>query len=384
METKQKRRKKNSRKARQKKKIVLFVVELFFLALLLVSLYVAGVLSKLVDKIDFDDFETSQAGINEDIGSQTIEVMKGYTNIALFGLDNRSSNNYSSGNSDTIMIASINNETKEVQLVSVYRDTYLSIGGGKFNKANSAYNKGGVEQAVKMLNANLDLDITEYVCVDWAALIEAIDALGGVELEITSSEAYYMNGYLNEIDSVLGISTPRVTSTGRVNLTGAQATAYARIRYTAGSDFLRTSRQRIVIEAMLNKAKTCDVATLASVCSAVFDDISTSLSISEILGLAKDVASYSIKATTGFPLQLTTRDLADAGDAVVPVDLAANVAQLHAFLFANEEYIPSNTVESIGQSIMDRTGVTEDSAIIETDKYNNTAGAGGTNFKDKN
>ncbi len=384
MEAKQNKRKKTSKKARQKKKIILFILELVLLAIVLAGLYLASVLSGFVNQIDFNEFESSEAGINEDISSQTIEVMKGYTNIALFGLDNRRANNYDYGNSDTIMIASINNDTKEVQLVSVYRDTYLSIGGGKFNKANSAYNLGGAEQAVKMLNANLDLDITEYVCVDWAALIEAIDALGGIELEITSSEAYYINGYLNEIDSVLGISTPRITTTGRMNLTGAQATAYARIRYTAGSDFLRTSRQRIVIEAMLNKAKTCDIATLSSVCSAVFDDISTSLTISEILGLAKDVTSYSIKATSGFPLQLTTRYLADGGDAIVPVDLSANVKQLHEFLFANEEYVPSNTVESIDQSIIERTGVTEDSATIETDKYNDTAGAEGTGFKDQN
>lgn len=382
MGAKQNKRKKASRKNRQRRKIVLFVFELLILALVLLLLYVWA---QFFSKVDIDSgFTSSQAGINKDMNSQTAEVLKGYTNIALFGLDNRSTNNYSSGNSDTIMIASINNDTKEVKIVSVYRDTYLSIGGGKFNKANSAYNRGGVEQAVKMLNANLDLDIKEYVCVDWSALIEAIDALGGVTLEITDTEAIYINAYLNEIDPVLNISTPRVPGGGVVNLTGAQATAYARIRYTAGSDFLRTSRQRIILEAMLNKAKNSDLATLTSVCSAVFDDISTSLTITELLGLAKDVTEYSIASTTGFPLQLTTRDLADAGDAVVPVDLSANVEQLHEFLFENDDYVPSDTVEAIDQSIMDKTGVTENSAIIDTDKYNDTAGQQGTGFKDGN
>ena len=180
------------------------------------------------------------------------------------------------------------------------------------------------------------------------------------------------------------MSTPRVSESGMQNLTGAQATAYARIRYTAGSDFLRTSRQRIVIEAMLNKAKTCDIATLTSACSAIFDDISTSLTISEILGLAKDVTSYTIGSTTGFPLQLTTKDLSDAGDAVVPVDLSENVKQLHEFLFENEEYVPSNTVEAIDQSIIERTGISENSSTINTDKYNDTSGQQGTSFKDGN
>lgn len=385
MGTKQNKRKKVSKKSRQRKKLLLFVGELFCLVLLVGCVYVAGKVGDLVGQIDHDnDFGSSQAGINEDINSQTMETLKGYTNIALFGLDNRIIGEYRYGNTDTIMIASINNDTKEVKLVSVYRDTYLSIGGGKFNKANSAYNRGGVEQAVKMLNANLDLDITEYVCVDWAALIEAIDALGGIELEVTKQEVNYINGYLNEIDQVLGISTPRMTKAGRVHLTGAQATAYARIRYTAGSDFLRTSRQRIILEAMLNKAKTSDISTLTSVCSAVFDDVSTSLSMSEIIGLAKDVTGYSIASTTGFPLKLTTGELSDAGDAIVPIDLSANVTQLHAFLFDNEDYVPSNTVEAIDQSIIDRTGVTENSPSINIDKYNETAGADGTHFKDQN
>ena len=385
MGTKQNKRKKASKRSRQKKKMFLFVIELFCLALLVGCVYVASVVGDLVSQIDHDsDFGSSQAGINKDINSQTVETMKGYTNIALFGLDNRRSGNYEYGNSDTIMIASINNDTKEVKLVSVYRDTYLSIGGGKFNKANSAYNRGGVEQAVKMLNANLDLDITEYVCVDWAALSEAIDALGGVELEVTSAEVGYLNMYLIELDNVLGTSTPRLQEAGRHNLNGAQATAYARIRYTAGSDFLRTSRQRIILEAMLNKAKDSDLTTLTSVCSAIFDDISTSLSMSEIIGLAKDVREYSLISTTGFPFKVTGKDLSDAGDAIVPIDLSANVIQLHEYLFENEDYVPSNTVEAIDRSIIDKSGVTEDTPSYNIDKYNETLGADGTHFKDEN
>lgn len=384
MATKQNKQK-MSKRTKQKRKILLFSVELVCLVIVIGCVYVASVLGGWMDQIDWDDkFSSSQAGINEDINSQTVEKMAGYTNIALFGLDNRSVGNYKWGNSDTIMIASINNDTKEVKLVSVYRDTYLSIGEGKYNKANSAYNLGGVERAVKMLNANLDLSITDYVCVDWAALIQAIDALGGIELEVTSQEVFYINGYLDEIDRVLEISTPRVSSAGRVHLTGAQATAYARIRYTTGHDFLRTSRQRIILEKMLNKAKNSDLATLTSVCNAVFDDISTSLSMSEIIGLAKDVTKYSIKETTGFPTKLTGGDLADAGDAMIPIDLSENVKQLHLFLFENEDYVPSKTVEAIDQSIINKTGVTEDTPSYETDKYNNSAGADGTQFKDKN
>ena len=384
MGTKQNKRKKASKKARQRKKVLLFVAELFCLAILVGCVYVANIVGGWINQVDWTGgLTSSEAGVNEDINSQTVEKMTGYTNIALFGLDNRSVGNYDWGNSDTIMIASINNDTKEVKLVSVYRDTYLSIGEGKFNKANSAYNLGGVERAVKMLNANLDLSITDYVCVDWAALIEAIDALGGIELQVTKQEVYYINGYLQEIDRVLGITTPRVAKEGKVHLTGAQATAYARIRYTAGHDFLRTARQRIILEAMLNKAKNSDLITLTQVCDAVFDDISTSLSMSEILGLAKDISKYSIKETTGFPTALTSGDLANIKDAMIPIDLSANVTRLHQFLFENEDYVPSNTVEVIDQSIITKTGVTEDAESLTTDKYNDTTGADGTHYKDQ-
>ena len=380
MEANRNKTKKVSRKTRQKRKLVLFIVELFFLALVLLGLYLWGMFSKIDYNPTFDD---TQAGINEDINSQTVEKMSGYTNIALFGLDNRRAGNYEYGNSDTIMIASINNDTHEVKLVSVYRDTYLNIGEGKYTKVNAAFNLGGVERAVKMLNVNLDLNITEYVCVDWAALIEAIDALGGIELQITDQEVFYINGYLNEIDEVLGLKTPRVTHSGFVTLNGAQATAYARIRYTAGSDFLRTSRQRIILETMLNKAKTCSFTELSNMCNAVMDDISTSLSISEILGLAKDITKYSIAETTGFPFYVTGRYLADGGDAMIPIDLSKNVTELHGFLFENENYTPSNTVELIDETIIERSGVTEDTPPYDVDKYNDTTGANGTHFKDE-
>ena len=122
--------------------------------------------------------------------------MKGYQTIAMFGLDNRSNGNLSQGRSDVIMLANINNDTKEVKLVSVYRDTYLDTGDGIFQKCNAAYAKGGPEQAISMLNVNLDLNITDYVTVDFNSIIECVDLLGGVDMEITDDEASLMTGYI--------------------------------------------------------------------------------------------------------------------------------------------------------------------------------------------
>lgn len=373
-----KKKKKLTKRQQQKRKLIVFGIEVVCLLLLLVVLYVWSLWSK----INIDKFGNSDAGINEDLADDTLLTLEGYTNIALFGLDNRSTGNYSSGHSDVIMIASINNKTKEVQLVSVYRDTFLSVGNGKFGKANSAYMKGGAKQAVQMLNANLDLNITEYVCVDWAAVIEAVDALGGVEIEITEAEVKYLNMYVRDMGKEIGSDTTQIEGAGRQVLNGAQATAYARIRYTAGSDFKRSSRQRIVLEAMLNKAKAADIGTLLNICNSVFDDISTSLELTEILGLAKHVSDYSIKSTTGFPFEMTTDELSGSGSTVIPIGLADDVSQLHEYLFGTENYEPSKTVQAISDAIIEKTGVTENQSSINVDSFNDTAGQSGTVFKD--
>ena len=375
-----KKKKKLTKKQQQKRKLIIFGIEVLCLLLLLAALYVWSLWSKIsIDR----GFGNSEAGINTDLSDDTLSTLEGYTNIAIFGLDNRSTGNYSSGHSDVIMVASINNKTKEVKLVSVYRDTYLSIGDGKFNKANSAYMKGGAKQAVQMLNANLDLNITEYVCVDWAAVIEAVDALGGVEIEVTKAEVKYLNMYVRDMGKEIGSDTTQIEGAGKQVLNGAQATAYARIRYTAGNDFKRASRQRIVLEAMLNKAKAADVGTLLNICNLCFDDISTSLELSEILSLARHVSDYSIASTTGFPFEVTTNQLSGSGDTVIPIGLEDDVSQLHEYLFGTENYEPSNTVKAISNAIIEKTGVTENSSSINVDDFNNTAGQTGTNFKDE-
>lgn len=372
-------RRKLTKKQRQKRKLIIFLMELLLLGVLLALLYIVSIFGKM----DINDFEESEAGINTDISNDTLETLEGYTNIALFGIDNRSTNSYEEKgvHTDSIIIASIDNKTKDVKLVSVYRDTHLSVGNGKYGKANSAYARGGVKQAVQMLNTNLDLDIQEYVCVDWAALVEAIDALGGVEIEITKAEIKHLNQYIKDINLHVGTDSEKITEPGLQTLNGTQATAYARIRYTAGNDFKRSSRQRLVLEAMLNEAKDADIATLLDICDKVFDDISTSLRLTEILDLAKDVKSYNIASTTGFPFKMTTKELASDSSAVVPVGLSNNVIQLHEYLFDETDYEPSETVQAISDAIIYRTGVDEDDPSIDVSDFNNTAGQQGTDFQ---
>ncbi len=282
--------------------------------------------------------------------------VEGYRNIALFGVDSRTGELESGTNSDTIMVCSINNKTGKITLASVYRDTYLDITNGTYSKANSAYAGGGAERAVNMLNKNLDLDITDFVTVDFNAVIEAVDLLGGIDIELTDEEVTWLNAYLVETSQVTGKSYENVAGPGMQHLSGIQAMAYCRIRYTTGWDYKRTERQRLVLEKIFEKAQQQGVTGLAGMITTMFDYIKTSLSTAEILSLAANIGRYEIGDTIGFPYEKQGANIA-AGDCVVPVNLAANVSQLHADLFGDTSYTPSQTVQEISNKIINDTGI---------------------------
>ncbi len=359
-----------SKKSKQRNKIILIIVELIVLAILAVVLY--GV-SKL-GKIQGTEIEPDQIEVNEDIETETLEVMEQFQTIAVFGLDNRSNGNLNSGNSDVIMVVTIDKETKEVKMCSVYRDTYLDVGSGKFRKCNSAYTKGP-EAAIAMLNKNLDLNITDYVTVDFNAVVECVDLLGGVEVTITPEEAHFMIGYAEEIGKLTGKddSVPETyvkgtypnwtvyfedgtTAERTFTLNGVQATAYSRIRYTAGDDYKRAERQRIVITQMAKKAQQADLATINKVIDEIFGSIQTSFSNADLIALAAEIFNYQIGGSAGFPFLKNSVTLGSKGSVVAPCTLETNVIELHKFLYNNEEYVPSATVIANSKKIESDTG----------------------------
>ena len=268
------------------------------------------------------------------------------------------SNNYDSGNSDAIMIASINNDTKEVKIVSVYRDSYLSINDeDSLRKINSAYQKGGPQAAVKALNKNLDLNITEYVAVDFQALAMTINKLGGIDITVTDREAndIYTRAYIDEMNEKFGAKASYLPSGENVHLDGWQATAYARLR-NVGDDYARTERQRLVISKMAEKAKESDLKTLTSIVNEMTDYIGTSLTASEILGLAASVKEYELVDTQGWPFRLAPATTSGGAQVLVPTDLETNVVFLHEYLFEVEDYEPSDVVKTLSGKIADSTG----------------------------
>ncbi len=362
-----------TKKQRTKRRIILFAIEVLILLFCLLGVFVWQKLNQIERDEEIPEEELK---INE-LTATTKEVLKGYTNIAIFGLDNRSNGSLDSGNSDVIMIASINNDTNEVKLVSVYRDTYLDTGDGTFRKANAAYNRGGPKMAVAMLNASLDLDIKNYVSVDFRAVSEAVDLLGGVEITIEPEEVELLNSYTRTTAEVTGKKANYISSAGTYVLDGTQATGYARIRYTAGDDYRRTERQRTVVEQMVKKAKQTDFATLNNIIDVVCRDIKTNMSNSTILSLAAEAMNYELVDTHGFPFESHAARVGTQ-DAVVPTDLEMNVKELHEYLFDVDDYETSNIVKAYSREIINTTGFTRASTSRDDNPLDEVGTKNGT------
>ena len=343
------------KKKKMNKGLKIFLIILLVLVIIIVGLGVAGYtfVNGKIGKMQKENIDTTAVGINE----ETKQELKGYRNIALLGIDSRA-DDYGLGNrSDCMIIASINQETNAVKLISVYRDTYVYVtenGTKRLDKITHAYSYGGAQNTLKSLNEALDLNITEFVTVNFDAVIAAVDSLGGVYIDLDSSEIKYINDYIDATSQSSGIKSSHITSTGRQRLDGVQAVAYSRIRYTAGGDYKRTERMRTVVEAMLSKAKTLGVGQLNSFADTILPRIRTNISSSEIWGLVPKLASFKVTESIGWPYETQgiTLDRWYGG----PVTLQSNVERLHKEAFEQEDYEASDTVKEMSAAIVKKTG----------------------------
>ena len=368
-------------KPRKKRRKVLFILEIIVLLLFIGGLYVYGQISAKLDKIDIQETDLQEQDI---VTNDQAPQMTGYTTYALFGLDHRSRNEkLNTENSDTIIVASINNDTKAVKLVSVYRDTLLNVKDDTYSKANAAYALGGPAQAVNMLNTNLDLNITDYVSIDFDALVTVVDCLGGLDIPLSYAEIVHMNNYCVETAEETGKSyTPvelpepkpedQEAIVGTYHLNGVQATSYCRIRYTASLDMGRTERQRRVIQMIVDKAKKAGLSTIFDIMDQVFPMVKTSVSKTEILKLIPAMIGYCIDETTGFPQDYKFATV--KGSVIVPTTLDSNVLKLHQFLYGNTNYTPTQDVlnKSAQIAAIVGGGQVQDTAPAVTDAPNTT------------
>ena len=378
-------------KPRKKSKKVLFVLEIIVLLLFIGGLYVYGQISAKLDKIDIKETDLAEQDI---VTNDQAPQMTGYTTYALFGLDHRSKNEkLNTENSDTIIIASINNDTKAVKLVSVYRDTLLNVKDDTYSKANSAYAFGGPTNAVSMLNTNLDLNITDYVAIDFNALVTVVDCLGGLDIPLSYAEIVHMNNYCVETSEETGKSyTPielpdpkpedEEAIVDTYHLNGVQATSYCRIRYTASLDMGRTERQRRVIQMIVDKAKKAGLSTIFDIMDQVFPMVKTSVSKTEILKMIPAMIGYSIDETTGFPNDYKFAQV--KGSVIVPTTLESNVLKMHQFLYGDTSYTPTQDVLNRSAQITNIAGGgdVQDTAPAVTDTPNTSTDYSSTDTSD--
>lgn len=336
--------------------IVLFVV-----FLILTIGYVSANKSYKYNQMDIRPIKNSDLVVNEGVKEQT----KGYTTIALYGVDSRDSNLNTGTNSDAIILLSINKDTKEVKMISVYRDTLLQIQSDSqtTHKVNYAYQLGGALMSINTLNANLDLAISDYITVDFNAMADIINTLGGVEVTVTEDEVNNLNKNLAEQIGISGKYSEGVHEAGTKVLNGQQAVAYSRIRSTGKGDITRTMRQRTVLLGLVNKMINADSKMISNLIDVSFSCISTSLTKDEVTSLAKDIADYKITGNIGFPFSYTPMSLDGKGSVIVAADLNANVTALHEYLYGTSGYTPSTSASSISTEVSSETGVAATEAI---------------------
>ena len=343
------------KKKKMNKGLKIFLIILLVLVIFILGLGVAGYtfVNGKIGKMQKENIDTTAVGINE----ETKQELKGYRNIALLGIDSRA-DDYGLGNrSDCMMIASINQETNEIKLISVYRDTYVYVmenGTKRLDKITHAYSYGGAQNTLKSLNEAMDLNITEFVTVNFDAVIAAVDSLGGVYRVIDESEIKYINDYIDATSESSGVKSSHITHSGRQKLDGVQAVSYTRVRYTTGGDYKRTERMRTVVEAMLSKAKTLNVGQLNSFADTILPKIRTNISTSEIWGLIPKLASFKVTESIGWPYD--TKGITLDRWYGVPVTLKSNVERLHKEAFEQEDYEASDTVKEMSAAIVKKTG----------------------------
>lgn len=332
--------------ARRRRRRFIIFLEVLCMLLLLAGGYVWGKVSR-INKVATKEDEIE---INAEVIASS-QDLTGVTNIALFGLDSRTGLLDSGVNADTMIVASINSEAQKIHMVSLYRDTYMNVGGGEYTKANAAYSYGGPEQALSMMNMSMDLQLEKYIAVDFAALAKTIDLLGGLDIELTPEEAHWTDGYVWETARVIGEDPEKYLLNdwegGYYHLNGIQATSFCRIRYTAGDDFKRTERQRMVIQLMFDKAKTMDLTTLNSIADQVFPMIQTNMSLTELITIGSAILQYGFGESIGMPIEKDTGRVYDLGDCVIPTDWANDVSTMHATIFGETGYIPTQNVRDM-------------------------------------
>ncbi|MBR4768734.1 MAG: LCP family protein [Lachnospiraceae bacterium] len=363
---------------RRRRRIVLLILGETILCLMLgIVAYGVRVLSSyrteeldpdvFIETMNYNNPRNRTVEVTDEHGNTTYETVdipvdtefKGYRNILVLGVD---AEEY---NTDVIIIVSINNETGEIRLVSVLRDTLMKMEEGTrkygYDKANSQYYYG-ISETISMINRNLGLDIKEYMVVNWFGVATCINQIGGIEMTIPNDFVLSeFNGYLTAVNDVTGIWAPQLPAPGTYLMTGTQVVAFCRIRhYSAWNDFGRTANQREAIRKIFEKVKGMikegQIGAVLQVAQTGLGNVKTNMRLPDIMYLAADMGRYSFGETQQFPLKFAANTaLANAkyhiSDCLMAEDFEGEVRNLHAFLFDDPGYEPSATVKAISREM---------------------------------
>ena len=317
-----------------------------------------------------------------------------YMNFVLFGVDSRNKE-VDTSNSDSILIVSIHNTTGKVKMASVYRDTMLGIYDKEgtlkeYFKVNSAFSNGGAEAAINTLNKNLDLDLTDYVTVNFGGVARIIDTLGGIKVNLTKDEKRQINHHMKSTISSTGRRAKKIKKAGKnIKLNGIQAATYCRIRKATfidpethekiSNDFGRAARQRSVIKKLVEAAKKAGVSELEDMVDEVLNSdskkdriISTSFDFDSIVNMIPILFDFELNGSEGFPSRLQTGTY-NGASYVVPQTLQTNVKELHKYLYGEKNYQPTATVNDASYTVVTKTGVNETSEGFDPTKIEGIA-----------
>ena len=320
---------KRKKKRRWIKWAVLAVVFLLIAAL-------AGYIISIFKDYDYHPLDTSDLGISQDENLVSDDGSSDIVNIALFGVDQR--NNQEQVRSDSVMILSVDKKHNKIKIISLMRDTYVEIEGYGKTKLTHAYYYGGPQLAVKTINQNFGTNITEFATVNFQQMAAIIDAVGGVEIDISEAERKNANGSIFEQSKVAGLPEYYIEKAGLQTLNGTQAVAYARIRYVGNADFDRTERQRKVMRQLFEKALDMNPLQYPEFARKLLPGVKTSLDFNDIMGLSGillrgDITMEEMRIPRNEHL-IGSGSITDAsGGACLNVDLEAATETIRAFIY---------------------------------------------------
>lgn len=322
------------------KKIVLIAA----VAIVIIGAAVGGFALSKLNKMERASIDESKLSIVD---------VDGYINILLLGVDTRDMKDIEGSRSDAIMVVSINEKTKDVNLISLYRDTYLKLGDtSTYDKITHACSYGGPEMTVASLNQALDLNINNYVVVNFKAVADLVDAVGGITLNIEDYEIDQLNKYTRATARNIGQKKyNQVTKPGEQTISGVQAVSYGRIRKGVGDDYKRTERMRTVLSLVFEQLKTKNVKELNDIADMMLPQVKTTLTNGDILALSLRLGSYKINGSTGFPYSVTGGSI-NKVSYVIPSDLVGDVTRLHREMFGQEGYSVSSSCHEIAAGIV--------------------------------